>query len=93
MKIKHGFLALLLLIAPNACSDDDPAPSDVCEAACSALDHCSMQVPCNGLELPHGDCVRACQRQKAQAAANCVLSVGSCDITRMTACRNQMPCN
>jgi hypothetical protein len=93
MKWKHALLALLPILSASACSDDDDQPDDPCAQACSALSLCSMEVPCNGLELSSADCTQACRRRQAHAAANCVLGVGSCDIMRMNACRVQMPCS
>jgi len=93
MRIRHGILGLLLIAAASACSDDDAQQPDACDQACSKLDVCSMQVPCGGVELPHRDCVSACQKRNAQGAANCVLQVQGCDIGKMASCRSQMPCN
>ncbi len=93
MRVRHGILGLLLIAAASACSDDDPEQPDPCAEACSKLDVCSLQIPCGGVELPHGDCVSACQKGKAQGAASCVLQVQGCDIGKITSCRSQMPCS
>jgi hypothetical protein len=93
MKSRHIVLVALLVLAVNACSDDDEGGADPCEAACSKLSYCGMGVNCGGVELEGSPCISACQQRQAHGAARCVIDVPRCSETEALAtCAAQMPC-